>query len=102
VRATIKTQKFIKYLKDNDCEWAEDGKKHAVYINTKTGATSRVPRHPVIKEGTAREICKELGIPFPTSLGEPVIVRIGEKYYELQTASNRSKQPQIAPKVQFF
>jgi predicted RNA binding protein YcfA (HicA-like mRNA interferase family) len=40
-----------------------EGSKHSIFLNTKTGDWTAVPRHPDIKEKTVMKICKELGIP---------------------------------------
>ncbi|MDR2963471.1 MAG: type II toxin-antitoxin system HicA family toxin [Bacteroidales bacterium] len=59
----MKRLKVIKHLRDHECELQREGSRHSLYINTLTGAMATVPRHPDIKEGTVRAICKQLGVP---------------------------------------
>ena len=50
-------------IKENECMLDREGSKHSIFINTKTGDWTSVPRHPDIREITVMKICKELGIP---------------------------------------
>jgi hypothetical protein len=44
------------------------GAKHDVWVNPNTLSQAPVPRHSQIKRGTARGICRILGIPRPTGI----------------------------------
>ncbi len=59
----MKRRKFIKHLEQYNCFLAREGGRHSLYKNNKTNKYSTVPRHPDIKEGLCRKICKDLGIP---------------------------------------
>ncbi|MDX2225478.1 MAG: type II toxin-antitoxin system HicA family toxin [Verrucomicrobiae bacterium] len=56
---------MVRHLQANGCVLDREGSRHSIYINSKTGVKSAVPRHPEIKELTARTIFKQLGIPRP-------------------------------------
>lgn len=59
----MKRRQLLNHLKKHDCVLHREGSKHPVYINTKTGKQTTVPRHAEIGNIIAREICKQLGIP---------------------------------------
>jgi predicted RNA binding protein YcfA (HicA-like mRNA interferase family) len=56
---------LIRHLERNDCQLQREGKKHSLYINRRTQKSTAVPRHSEIPQGTARAICRALGIPTP-------------------------------------
>ena len=59
----MKRNVVLRHLKENKCLLDREGSKHSIFINTKTGDWTSVPRHPDIREITVMKICKELGIP---------------------------------------
>lgn len=59
----MKRNLLISYLKENKCVLKREGSNHSIFINTKTGIKTAVPRHPDIEETTVLKICKHLGIP---------------------------------------
>jgi len=61
----VKRADLVRHLERNGCEFDREGGKHTVYRNAATGRHSTVPRHREIKEGLARKICRDLGIPSP-------------------------------------
>jgi len=58
----MKRNVVLRHLKENECLLDREGSKHSIFINTKTGDWTSVPRHPDIREITVMKICKELGI----------------------------------------
>lgn len=64
----MKTKKFISYLREFSCYIVSENGRHAKVRNEKTGAQYPVPiDHKIINDNTAKNICKQLGIPKPTS-----------------------------------
>jgi hypothetical protein len=61
----VNRQKLERHLRSHGCFLHHHGGKHDVWVNKRTLAQAPVPRHPRLKRGTARGICKLLGIPFP-------------------------------------
>jgi hypothetical protein len=53
------------HLKKHGCYFHHHGGRHDIWVNAKTLAQTPVPRHTRIKRGTARGICRRLGIPAP-------------------------------------
>ena len=64
----MKRKALEKHLKANGCLLHHHGAKHDVWVNPKTLDISAVPRHPTVKRGTVRAICKQLGIAKPAGL----------------------------------
>ena len=58
----MKRNKLVKYLEQHGCVFVREGGNHTLYRNLLNGKASTVPRHPDIKEGLCRKICKDLGI----------------------------------------
>ncbi len=58
-------RKLLQHLIAQGCEVGK-GKRHTRVRNPANGNWSMVPRHREIKLGTARGICKELGVPPPS------------------------------------
>ena len=56
---------FLKHLGQHGCVIVREGRRHTIVKNPANGAESQVPRHREIKDATAREICKDLGIEPP-------------------------------------
>lgn len=52
-----------RHLKRHDCRRVREGGRHSIWMCEKTGRRTSVPRHREIPPTTAREICKQLGIP---------------------------------------
>lgn len=54
-----------RWMRDHEIEPLRSQRrgKHEAWRNAKTGATAFVPRHREISVGTARKICRQLGIP---------------------------------------
>jgi len=61
----MKRRALIKHLKKHNCSLLREGAKHSIWINNITGQQTTIPRHREIAEDFAKEICKQLGIPFP-------------------------------------
>jgi mRNA interferase HicA len=57
------------HLRDHGCRFDHHGKKHDFWFNPVSSGMAPVPRHRVLKRGTARSICRALGIPLPSELG---------------------------------
>jgi predicted RNA binding protein YcfA (HicA-like mRNA interferase family) len=53
------------HLRTHGCECVRNGAKHDLWRNPATGGLAAVPRHRFIPRGTARGICRSLGIPLP-------------------------------------
>jgi mRNA interferase HicA len=54
------------YLRAHGCILHHHGAKHDVWVNPTNLVQASVPRHNEIKRGTARGICRILGIPRPS------------------------------------
>jgi mRNA interferase HicA len=61
----MKRRDLIRYLEQHECVKEREGAKHTIDRNPASGQVAPVPRHREVKEGLARKICKELGIPQP-------------------------------------
>jgi mRNA interferase HicA len=61
----MKRRELIKHLEAHGCHFVREGAGHSHYRNSKNGQRTTVPRHREIKEPTAADICKQLGIPRP-------------------------------------
>lgn len=62
----MKKNKFLKHLRDNDClPTGRQKGSHARFRNTVTGVATIVPMHNDIDDWLCRDICKQLGIPYP-------------------------------------
>jgi mRNA interferase HicA len=62
----MKRRDLIRHLEGHGCEFVREGKEQTLYINRKTKRAAAVPRHREIPAGTARAICRALGIPDPS------------------------------------
>ena len=56
----MKRGELLKRLKVQGCIFVKHGKKHDVYLNPRTGAEERVPRHSDINELLAKIIIRRL------------------------------------------
>ncbi len=63
----MKRQALEEHLRRHGCIFNKHGKKHDHWINPITLAQAPIPRHDEIKFGTARNICRDLGVPDPPS-----------------------------------
>lgn len=61
----MKTKAFIRHLTYHNCHFVKHGKKHDKWQNADGTRTSRVGRHPTIKDRMAEVICDQLGIAKP-------------------------------------
>lgn len=64
----MKRRDVERHLRKYGCRFDHHGGKHDVWLNPSSGTDTVVPRHPVLKRGTVRAICKELQIPTPAGL----------------------------------
>lgn len=55
-----------RHLRRYGCSIVREGGKHSVWEKDETGKRATLPRHRKIPLGTARAICKQLGVPDPT------------------------------------
>lgn len=60
----MKRRDLERHLRAQGARLDHEGAKHTWWRGP-TGALSTVPRHREIKTGTARAICRQLGIPPP-------------------------------------
>jgi len=60
----MKVSELVKLAKKYGCYVKRHGAEHDIWVNPKTGNTSRIPRHPSkeIPSGTANSIKKDLGL----------------------------------------
>ena len=56
----MKKGELLKRLKAQGCVFVKHGKKHDVYMNPRTGAEERIPRHSDINELLAKIIIRKL------------------------------------------
>ncbi len=61
----MKRNLLIQYFNSQGCVLFREGGNHSVFVNTETGKKVSVPRHPEINDYLIKEICKQLGIPYP-------------------------------------
>jgi hypothetical protein len=54
-----------RHLRQHGCILHHHGRRHDVWLNPQTQAQAPVPRHNTLKRGTARKVCRILGIPLP-------------------------------------
>jgi len=55
-----------RHLRDHGCRQLREGANHAIWGNGERDLRAPVPRHREIPLGTARAICRQLGVPPPT------------------------------------
>ena len=56
----MKKGELLKRLKAQGCFFVKHGKKHDIYMNPRTGAEERIPRHNEINELLAKIIIRKL------------------------------------------
>ncbi len=61
----MKRRALLKHLDRQGCVIVREGRRHTIVKNPANGAESQVPRHREIKTGTAKGICKDLGVEPP-------------------------------------
>ena len=61
----MKRRILEKHLRDSGCVLNHHGGSHDDWIRPATGKHATIPRHTEIKIGTAKAICKALGVPPP-------------------------------------
>ena len=63
----MKRRELERHLRAHGAELLREGARHSVWAigGPQSERISALPRHNEIKTGTARAICKELGIPGP-------------------------------------
>jgi hypothetical protein len=61
----MKRRVLLNHLSRHGCVIVREGRRHTIVQNPANGALSQVPRHREVKPGTARAICKDLGIEAP-------------------------------------
>jgi mRNA interferase HicA len=63
----LKRRDLEAHLRANGCEALREGANHAIWFNAERDLRAPVPRHREIPTGTARAICRQLGIPQPAA-----------------------------------
>ncbi|HLC95453.1 MAG TPA: type II toxin-antitoxin system HicA family toxin [Patescibacteria group bacterium] len=58
----MKRTDLIRHLLLQGCRFKQEGGRHTLFENPKTGLFSTVPRHTVVDTYLAEKICKDLGI----------------------------------------
>jgi mRNA interferase HicA len=58
----VKRREFVRELVAAGCYLKRHGKKHDLYVNSKNGRKSPVPRHAEIKDSLCRLIRVQLGL----------------------------------------
>jgi len=60
----MKASELVRMAKKHGCLIKRHGSEHDIWVNPKTGSTSRIPRHQSkeIRTGTADRIMKDLGL----------------------------------------
>jgi predicted RNA binding protein YcfA (HicA-like mRNA interferase family) len=59
----VKRKAFERWLRSQGARLDRNGSRHDIWVHGT--AKSSVPRHKEIQPGTARAICKQLGVPDP-------------------------------------
>jgi predicted RNA binding protein YcfA (HicA-like mRNA interferase family) len=62
----LKRRDLEAHLRNHGCSELREGTNHAIWSNPDRDLRAPVPRHREIPTGTARAICRQLGIPSPT------------------------------------
>ncbi|HPD15986.1 MAG TPA: type II toxin-antitoxin system HicA family toxin [Planctomycetota bacterium] len=65
----MKRTRFLRYLREQGCEFEREGARHSWWQNPSLNRRPAVPRHSGIVDQLARKICKDLGVP-PISRGK--------------------------------
>jgi predicted RNA binding protein YcfA (HicA-like mRNA interferase family) len=59
----IRLRDLERHLRQHGCGLLREGGRHSIWLCEGTGQRTSVPRHRELPRTTAREICKQLGIP---------------------------------------
>lgn len=59
----MKRRDLEKHLREHGCEFHEHGARHDIWLHPSKQKQASIPRHTEIKQGTAKAICRELGVP---------------------------------------
>jgi mRNA interferase HicA len=61
----LKRRDLEGHLRHHGCQPLRQGANHVIWTNIVRDLRSPVPRHREIPSGTARAICRQLGVPPP-------------------------------------
>ncbi|HEY5220840.1 MAG TPA: type II toxin-antitoxin system HicA family toxin [Candidatus Paceibacterota bacterium] len=61
----MKRRDLLRHFKANGCYFVREGGNHSIYGNINNGKQTSIPRHSEVNNFTARDACKDLGIPAP-------------------------------------
>ena len=61
----MKRSSLLQHLRKHGCYLKREGRRHSLWMNTRTGAVEAVPRHTEIANQLARKICRNLSVPEP-------------------------------------
>jgi predicted RNA binding protein YcfA (HicA-like mRNA interferase family) len=61
----MKLRELERHLRGHGCIFFREGGAHTIWLNPSKRKIASVPRHSEIKEGTVRNICRQLEIPQP-------------------------------------
>ena len=61
----MKRRDLVRHLLSHGCRQVRDGASHAWWTDATGTRFTAVPRHREVKTGTARGICRDLGVPPP-------------------------------------
>jgi mRNA interferase HicA len=62
----LKRRDLESHLRQHGCEPLREGANHVIWANLTRDLRSPLPRHREIPAGTARAICRQLGVSSPT------------------------------------
>ncbi len=62
----MKRRRFLRYLQQYGVYVLREGAKHSIIFRESNRQQQTLPRHPEIKPGLIRAICKGLAIPAPS------------------------------------
>jgi mRNA interferase HicA len=63
----VKRRDLLKHLRQHGCRLVREGGEHSIWENPTNGHRTAVPRHREILNYTAIQICRQLGIPDPST-----------------------------------
>ncbi len=63
----MKRRDMLRHLSEHGCALVREGGSHSWWHNTSQNKRSAIPRHNEISDHLARKICKDLGVPQPSS-----------------------------------
>jgi mRNA interferase HicA len=62
----MKRRDLEAHLRNHGCQLLRQGANHAIWNNAARDLRAPVPRHREIPSGTARAICRQLGVAAPS------------------------------------